>query len=290
MKLSVPTIRSNMYGFSEIAHLAELSKNLWFDDVILSFDHCGFFEANMSAPLSVVIANLRSRVNDVDIQGVSTKIGNILKKNHFLSTFNMEALHDTNQTTLPFKKFKLGAGEQFNEYLEQYMRGRGIPTMSVSLSKRFRQSLLEIFLNASIHSGSEFGIVVCGQYFPNKNRLDFTIVDAGIGIRENVRRYTGNQQISSCAAIEWALTEGNTTQTGPQPGGLGLKLLMDFIRLNRGKLQIVSRFGYYEFQADGGSFSKMAHDFTGTCVNIEINTRDPASYCLRSELTNEDIF
>ena len=197
---------------------------------------------------------------------------------------------DTNQTAVPFKIFKLQAGEQFYDYLESYMHGKGIPTMSEGLTKRFRQSLFEIFQNAAIHSKSGSGIFTCGQFFPQMHRLDFTVADAGVGIRENVRNYTGNAKMGSCTAIEWALTEGNTTKTGNQPGGLGLKLLKDFIRMNRGKLQIVSRFGYYEFSATGDGCIKLDHDFPGTCVNIEINTQDTSNYCLKSELSSDDIF
>ncbi len=244
MKLNVDTIRSDCNGFSSIANLAEDASKLWLADAELDFTECVFFEANMVAPLYVVIAKLRDELNDVTIHNVPAAIERILKRNEFLTVFNMEVLRDINQTTLPFKIFKPHAGEQFNDYLDTYMRGRGIPSMSVALTKRFRQSLFELFLNAAIHSESTSGIFVCGQFFPHKHRLDFTIADAGLGIRENVRRYTGQEKMSSCAAIEWALSEGNTTKTGNQPGGLGLKLIKDFIRMNQGKLQIVSRFGY----------------------------------------------
>lgn len=290
MNLNVGTIRSNCNGFSSIAELAQDASGLWLDKAELDFRRCGFFEANMAASLYVVIARLRDELNDVTIHNMPPEIERILKKNHFLTVFNMGVLRDTNQTTLPFKIFKRQAGEQFNDYLDTYMRGRGIPSMSDALTKRFRQSLFEIFLNAAIHSDSELGIFVCGQFFPLKHRLDFTIADAGVGIRENVRRYTGRKKMNSRAAIEWALTEGNTTKTGNQPGGLGLKLIKDFIRMNQGKLQIVSRFGYYEFSASGDSITKMGHDFPGTCVNIEINTLDTSSYCLKSELSSDDIF
>lgn len=290
MKSQVRTIRSNINGFSSIAKLAEDTRGLFLDSVELDFAQCIFFEANMAAPLYVVIAKLRDELNDVTINNLPGEIERILKKNEFLTVFNMDVLTDTNQTTLPFKIFKLQAGEQFNDYLDLHMRGRRIPTMSDALTKRFRQSLLEIFLNASIHSDSKSGIFACGQFFPQKNRLDFTIADAGVGIRENVRRYTRRPKMSSCAAIEWALAEGNSTKTGREPGGLGLKLIKDFIRMNKGKLQIVSRFGYYEFSAGGDSVTKMAHDFPGTCVNIEINSQDTSSYCLKSELSSKDIF
>lgn len=290
MKFTIGTIRSDCSGFDAIADISVQTKDAWLDSVELDLSSCDFFEANMAAPLYAIIARLRGELNDVSIVNVPSGVSTILRKNRFLSVFNQPDLSDTNQTTLPFKVFKLSAGDQFNDYLDTYMKGRGIPTMSEALTKRFRQSLLEIFLNATIHSQSESGIFACGQFYPNKHRLDFTIADAGVGIRENVRRYTKRPKLNSCKAIEWAMTEGNTTKTGNQPGGLGLKLIKDFIQMNGGKIQVVSRFGYYEFSANSESIQKMVNDFPGTCINIEINTEDTSRYCLKSELRSEDIF
>jgi len=290
MLIHIGTIRSNCSGFNAIADIATKTEGAWFESIELDLASCSFFEANMAAPLYAVIARLREELNDVSIVNVPSGVSTILRKNKFLGVFNQPELTDTNQTTLPFKILKLTAGDQFNDYLDTYMRGRGIPTMSEALTKRFRQSLFEIFLNATLHSQSKAGIFICGQFYPNKHRLDFTIADAGVGIRENVRRYTQKPKLNSCKAIEWAMTEGNTTKTGNQPGGLGLKLIKDFIQMNGGKFQVVSRFGYYEFSANGESIQKMNSDFPGTCLNIEINTNDTASYCLKSELKSEDIF
>lgn len=86
------------------------------------------------------------------------------------------------------------------------------------------------------------------------------------------------------------MQEGNTTKTGNQPGGLGLKLIKDFIHINRGIMQIVLQSGYYMYSAKGELFRDMKLDFPGTCINIEINAADTSSYCLQSELTSEDIF
>ncbi len=289
MEVDVGIIRSDLSGFGKIAKLAKQTKDSFLDSIELDFSYCSFFEANMAAPLYSVIARLRDELNDVSINNMQSSVETILKKNRFLTVFNRPKLIDYNQTTLPFKIFKLTAGEQFNDYISRYMKGKGIPTMSEALTKRFRQSLLEIFLNAAIHSKSKSGVFVCGQFYPQKYRLDFTISDAGIGIRENVRRYT-RRKVNSCNAIKWAMTEGHTTKSGSQPGGLGLKLLKDFVQLNQGKLQIVSNFGYYEFNADGDSCDKMDYNFPGTCVNIEINTNDTNSYYLKSELSSDEIF
>jgi anti-sigma regulatory factor (Ser/Thr protein kinase) len=290
MRLDVTDIQSDFSGFNSIARIMEETSRLLFDSTELDFYNCKFFEANMAAPLYAAIARLRDRLNNVSMHNFQPTIERILKKNQFLTMFDMVALPDTNKTTIPFKIFKLHASEQFYEYLDLHMNGKGIPRMSEVLTKYFRLSLLEIFQNAAIHSQSGPGIFTCGQFFPKKHRLDFTITDAGIGIRENVRRYTGQVKMNSRLAIQWAITEGNTTKTGNQPGGLGLKLIKNFVQKNRGKLQIVSRFGYYEFSTDREDIKKMDHDFLGTCINIEINTLDTNSYGLRSKLNSSNIF
>lgn len=289
MHIKINTIRSNYEGFDQLSSIATETKELVLDTIDLDFASCGFFEANMAAPLYTILARNYDRLNDVELKNVSPSIQKILRKNHFLTRFGHDDAYDHYQTTLPFKIFKLGAGEQFFEYLESYMQGRGIPEMSPGLTKKFHQSLLEIFQNAKVHSHSELGIFACGQFYPFKTRVDFTIADAGIGIRQNVRKYLHDKTISSCAAIEWALHEGHTTNIGPHPGGLGLKLIKDFIRLNQGKIQIVSRHGFYQFTCQGEESRKMTHDFPGTCVNIEINTNDPCRYFLKSELQDVDI-
>ncbi len=71
---------------------------------------------------------------------------------------------------------------------------------------------------------------------------------------------------------------------------LGLKFLKDFIALNRGRIQIASRFGFYEFANGGETFTKMAADLPGTAVTVSINTGDSASYRLADEVSADDIF
>lgn len=290
MQLKISTTRSNYTGFEALAAIAMQSKEIVLDTLELDFSDCIFFEANMAAPLYAILARNYDRLNDVTLKNIRPEVEEILRKNHFLTRFGYTETYDRNQTTLPFKVFKLGAGEQFADYLDRYMQGRGIPPMSAALKKKFHQSLFEIFQNAALHSKSESGIFVCGQFYPHKQRVDFTIADAGIGIRQNVRRYLKNDKITSCDAIKWALQEGHTTKTGRQPGGLGLKLIKDFIELNKGSIQIISRHGFYRFTSRGDEIRKMDHDFPGTCVNIEINTADSYQYCLKSELQAKDIF
>ena len=92
--------------------------------------------------------------------------------------------------------------------------------------------------------------------------------------------------MNSDKAIEWALQEGNTTRKGNVPGGLGLKLIREFITMNKGRIQIVSDRGYWEFSPQGETLTRIDTSFPGTVINIEINTADTSSYRLRSESEN----
>jgi len=91
-------------------------------------------------------------------------------------------------------------------------------------------------------------------------------------------------------AISWATEGRNTTKNGAIPGGLGLKLLREFITLNKGVLRIVSDAGYWELSGGKTSTFVFGNHFPGTVVNIEINTSDTRSYMLGSELAESDIF
>ena len=285
----LPTIKSDRDGFDQLAELASDSKDLYNDQLELNFSRCGFFDANMAAALAAILARVADRFNTIEIVKVPPPIANILRKNSFLVPYGYRQLEDVNRTTVPFIRVQLSDKQVFADYLRRHMNGKGIPRMTEAMSKRFRDNVFEVFQNAAIHSESHLGVFVCGQFYPQLQRLDLTIADAGVGIRANVRRYLGTK-ISSVDAIRWALQKGHTTKTGPHPGGLGLKFLMDFIELNGGKIQIASRFGFYECNEGSDLFVKLAADFTGTVVNLEINTGDTNAYQLTSEISADDIF
>ena len=285
----LPTIRSTDEGFENIGDLAGKTRALFIDKLELDFSRCGFFDANMASPLAVVLARVADNLNSIEIVNVLPEIERILQKNRFLVNYGYNALEDTNLTTIPFRRIQLSEKGRFEDYLQKYLKGKGIPTMTEGLGYRFKQSIFEIYQNAVSHSESSLGVFVCGQFYPKLQRLDLTIADAGIGIRSTVRKYLKNR-VSSVFAIKWALMERNTTKTGAQPGGVGLKFLKDFISLNEGRLQITSRQGYYEFNDGQDNFIKINSDFPGTAVNLEINTSDTKSYDLDSKISPMDIF
>ena len=286
----LPTVHSNRQGFESLGQLAKVTKDLFADRVQINMAKVEFFDANMAAPLGAILARVADKLNKVEIVSVPPRVEQVLRKNRFLTNYWYESLDDTNQTTMPFRRLRLSDEGEFEEYIYRQLSGRGIPRMSEGASRVFKKKVFEVYQNAVFHSESELGVFVCGQFFPQQHRLDFSIADIGIGIRETVRRYFENPRINSLPALKWALEPYHTTKRGPHPGGLGLEFLQQFARLNKGKIQIASRFAFYELNSDEEIFERMTTDFPGTAVTIEINTADEAVYFLKSEIDTDDVF
>lgn len=282
-------IRSTYMGFDQLARLARNLELISSDRIDIDMSGCSWFDANMAAPLGAVLYRARQRSNYVQILNVGTDLEKILCKNKFLCGYGRPPLTDGNSTTIPYRRFEPLDSRDFSSYISEYLQGKGIPEMSEQLHKKFLESVCELFNNAVVHSETMLGIYGCGQYYPQKRRLDFSIADLGMGMRENLRRRR-RIELAPDKAIEWAVSGTHTTRTGPIPGGLGLKLLAGFTKQNGGRIQIVSDRGYWELQ--GGSSRVLLFDlpFPGTVVNIELNTGDTKSYRLSSEASLDDIF
>jgi hypothetical protein len=289
MTIFLHEIRSDYEGFSRLISLASQTAGCFLDDVEIDMRHVTWFDANMCAPLGAILYKIGRELNTVRLTNVPANVETILSKNGFLCNYGWPRRPDTYGSTIEYKRFEPKDDRYFADYVEKQLVGKGIPEMSPGLVKKFRESIHEIFSNAVIHSQTKLGIFSCGQYFPKKHRLDFSVADLGIGIRRNLHDRLG-LDLPAEQAINWALEGKNTTKAGPIPGGLGLKLLREFIELNEGRIQVVSDKGYWESSRGEITAGVFPEPFPGTVVNIEINTADTRSYCLVSEISPEDIF
>lgn len=244
----------------------------------------------MCAPLGAIMYKLGDQLNTIRLVHLQKPVEKILAKNGFLSSYGGARIPDTWGTTIRYQKFDTKDDRYFASYIEkELMKRKELPTMSAGLMKKFRESVFEVFSNSVVHSETKEGIFSCGQFFPLSRTIDICVADLGIGIKNNVKEKAG-LDLPAHEAINWATQDGNTTKRGPIPGGLGLKLLRDFVRLNGGKIQIVSDAGYWCLSGNGVMASPLSSAFPGTVVSLEINTRDKKSYVLSSEISPDDIF
>lgn len=282
------TINNTFESFQSLIHLYNKHKDELFGSVHLEIHH--FFAANMSAALGAVLDKFTSNLNDIYFDYLSPNIETILLKNDFLTYFGKQRAVDINKTTIKFQKLKPTDGKYFKNYvIDELIEGHiaDLPQMSRQVKEKIVEAIYEIFVNAQIHSETKF-IYTCGQFFPNTNKIEFTIVDTGIGFREKINtRFKSN--LRATQAIKWAVEEKKTTKEGIS-GGLGLAVLKEFINYNKGKMQIISNDGFYQFDVEGESLKEFQGEFPGTIVNLQFRTNDSNNYSLKNEIDINDIF
>lgn len=244
-----------------------------------------WIDGNMAAPLGGILELAANRGNKISLIGFQPRVAEPLARNGFLRAFAIDYFN----TSIPYKKFDRSEAVVFAEYTEEQLSGRGIPELSQALRVKFLEGLDEIFSNAAIHSQSTAGVFCCGQAYPKSEKIRFTIADCGIGIRKSLRESRG-EDMSADQAIDWAMTEGTTARSGDVPGGLGLKILREFIEINKGTIKIVSETGFWQLQGGKVTTHRYFRSYPGTIVTIEINTSDTNSYYLANEIDADKIF
>ncbi len=290
MRVPLPTIYHGLKGFAALALFHSQTKQCVFEDVEIDMRETSWLDADRCAAFGAILYCLGDNLNTVNLVNLPPAVESILSKNGFLSHYGRTNIPDRWGTTIPYQRFDVEDDRYFSDYIErEFISHPEMPAMSPGLLKKLRESVFEIFSNAVLHSRTELGIFSCGQFFPTRNRLNFTVADLGVGIRKNVCDHL-QKNLSPMDAIIWATREHNTTKRGTIPGGLGLTLLSEFIDLNGGHIQIVSDAGYWQRKDKGIDTSPLDQPFPGTVVSMEINTADYSSYRLASEPEDHEIF
>ncbi len=245
----------------------------------ISFKDVFWFEANLCAVLGAAIYQTKRDRIVVELTNCSNKFISLFGRNNFARLFGKATYDLQDDTTIRFTMHQPNDTQEISDYIKTRLVKEGkFPALSKGLRSKIAQSFFEVYENA-IHHSDCTEIFSCGQFYPNKTppRIDFTVVDLGKTIETNVSNYL-KQNIKGWEAIEWALQDDNTTKVGDIPGGLGLKVIQEFVKLNNGKIQIVSGTGYWELRK-GIKFSKpMGNSFPGTLVNFEINLDEKYYY------------
>jgi hypothetical protein len=293
MVIIIPnSIRSEFEGYNYIITWINKYKDVRDTEIIFDFERVTFLEANLCALIGAIFEILESNNNSIKVQNIKSSVEIILRKNEFLVPFGYPKSIDNYGTTLIYKKFMPTDDKGFNNYIQDQLLSKPqFPSHSEMLGKEITRNIFEIYENARTHGKCDY-IHTCGQFFPNKadRPLHFTIVDKGINIRKNVSEFR-DEDIDASEAIEWAMKKGNTTKKGNKSGGLGLAVIFEFIKHNKGKIQVISSDGFYEFNKGNIVKRKLNSIFEGTIVNIRFNLSDSNHYILKHENDSfENIF
>ncbi len=279
-------INSSFQSYQNLINFYETYKSTKSEQINLSIKQ--WFSANISSALGGILDRITSNYNVIRFENIPDNIKSIIQKNNFLSYYGYPSISDIHSTTIKYLKLKPTDGRYFNNYVFTELLNRPeMPSLSQGLRKKIAESIYEIFVNAQLHSESEF-IYTCGQFYPKNHIIEFTITDTGLGFKNKINSRF-NSSMTSRQAIKWAIKDGHSTKQNV-PGGIGLAILQEFIKLNNGILQIVSDDGYYHLEKDKEYTQLFNGSFPGTIVNMQFKTDDVSSYILKGEIDSTEIF
>ena len=151
-----------------------------------------------------------------------------------------------------------------------------LPKLSPNLRKEIVENLWEIIHNGLVHGEGEFGVSVCGQFYPQMGYFEVAFSDLGHGIPKLVHDF-GAVPPSSCDAdcVAWAVEKGHSTRPFSESAGLGLYLLREFLSINGGAFQLVSGDGYFgQVGPTDSTIITLRNPIQGTLVNIRVVFND----------------
>ncbi|HYE77122.1 MAG TPA: ATP-binding protein, partial [bacterium] len=248
--------------------------------LVLDFARVPALAGTLSAPLGGLLSLALHHGATLQELNLQRPIHDLLVANGFLKVYRAgvrQPPRDFLGTTIGYQHFQ---ADQYAAFIQHYLRegvaAKGLPGVAPLLRRQFEQGLFELLENARQHAASPVGIFCCGDLDPDGGLLRFCVADLGRGIPANVRAFLG-RRIGSADAIAWVMQEGHTTRTGDVPGGLGLKLVLEFLQAHRGTLRILSANGYWESAAGEVVRAELSVPFPGTVVWLELDTAHAAA-------------
>lgn len=186
--------------------------------------------------------------------------------------------------SVPFRQdVGVDKNEIVDKYLSEQWLGRGWVNVSQGVCNLIVGQMWEIYQNAFEHSASPVGVCSCGQFYPCLRELKLSVVDFGVGIPANAKKVNDGFTVEDSMA--WAFQRGTTSAQYDGVGrGLGLDFLKDFVRTNKGYLEVISYGGYARIDENSETYDNLPALFQGTLVNVGIKC-DEQYYCLSNELS-----
>lgn len=293
--VKISTLHTSFSSHQALANLFHEIHSFDGDTLLLNFEDAAFISANQFSVLGCILSTFHAQYPEIRILvgNMSPKLLNIIRKNGFGRHLSYDMLPDINNTTIPYRIFDVTEIDQFEKYITISIFNRNdLPQMSSGVKNQIIDNILEIFNNVHEHTHSQ-SLFTCGQFFPKKGLLYFTVTDSGETIPYNVKNYCQKYDIeleNPDYALAWALQSGHSTKNYDEPRGLGLYLLSEFIGLNNGELYIVSGEEAFEQNHYGKRYKQLSISFPGTIVTMAFNLTDESSYHLTNEIISNSIF
>lgn len=244
--------------------------------VVIDFSELTWINAELCPFLGNNIRSLQKRNFKVLFRNQRGNVEQVLNQNNFNNSLLRGNHHteDKFDTSIPFIELQADSIENINFYIENELFRKIDSEFNLSndIRQQISDAIFEVADNTKTHSQSD-QLIMCGQFYPKKGRLSFTICDDGIGIPENVNSieqiYSNTEKRVDSRLINWATKSGNSTKISNIPRGLGLAGIMDSMK-RLGELTIISNNGFWKLTSSNSILLKsMEHEFQGTLIKLD---------------------
>lgn len=191
---------------------------------------------------------------------------------HYLGTSLREG-SSVRSTTLPLRLVEYAKSYEYMGFSLVPWLASALATPEKSLAT-IKVCFQEIYNNINDHSTRSIGCSFA-QHYPNKNQIDITVSDFGIGIPVNVRRL--KPEVTDQQALALACEAGFTTKTSVRNRGAGLDVLIKNVVIrNGGAIIIHSNRGIVSCTRDNGTVKKTPRGadgfYPGTLIQLSLHT------------------
>ncbi len=287
MTFTIPSVPHNQTGYERLFNLWREVRAAPLEDVAFSFQGCTFLGPEAVAFLGGMARQIEANGHSVTFlwDTLYPAIRSNLIQNGFLNSFGSPRKPKAGNS-VPFREDRIQEPVGYVRYLDTLWLGKNWVRVSEALRSAVTSRLGEIYINVFDHAQSGVGLFCCGQHFPKMHHLRLAMVDFGVGIPNNVRRYSEKtfnippSHLPAKNCLEWAFKKGTSTRPGGR--GLGLDLINSFVQVNNGKMEMFSHEGYVRASREGLFFDSRNIYFEGTMVSILLKC-DGRSYKLASE-------
>lgn len=273
-----PKINTNIPEIEKLLHTLDVGLLPSHTNIYLDFSRTFFVSNELTAALSASVLQWINDEHQVFLGHMKPEIHKAFSKNGFLKLFNIEEpIDDTYKTTLPiFMDYSQNETIIYQYLYNNVFNSPHWPKTQSNSNLKIEvinSAIFEMARNINEHSGSN-ELFMCGQFYPQKQTLGFTLVDNGISIPTNVSTHIPDLSDSTNSEIiDWSTQKGNSTKE-TAASGLGLYDIKTSL-LNFGELTIFSNNGIWKQTSQGKIIKKegMAKK-RGTLIHISFNLSD----------------
>lgn len=273
-KINALLIETNYQGIDELMKFYGFASQFTYASVELDLTSVNHIDANLSALIMALAHKLKHKnKNYIFIQFPSHM--NVFFRNGLISHLkgdgNLNIYGDIRESTIPLKAFDKEDDDNYCRFLKsEFLGHRGLDNLTKTVKDNLQNHFLEVFINAVQHANPLFPLYACGQYFPEKNILKFTLIDLGCGFLQKINEKTNGAVNDDKSAIVWATESLNTTKNKAVsgPGGLGLKELKKYCSSNNGSFHICSGSGYVNMIGNKTIENNLKIPLQGSLINL----------------------